>query len=79
MRKERKLKELVEDFRRFSTVLIALCVFIYIGIIIKGFSSITEHIWYLIAIIVVLITLAFMFLHRANKYQKKLMEMDEDR
>lgn len=78
MNEKQKLQCLVEDFRRYSIILIAFSVLVYIGMMIKGFTSSNEKLMFLLAIEFVLITLAFLALQRYKNYKQRLMDMDEN-
>lgn len=70
----KKLENIVNDYKRFSFVLLSLTVFLFLGLIIPTQELSQTHHILLIGLIVVSISLSFVFHRKAMKYREKLFE-----
>ncbi|MBE3570392.1 MAG: YrhC family protein [Bacillales bacterium] len=74
----KKIKEKIIDFKRFGFTLMALSVFLYLGVVlpVEGKTEIQSKM--LMAGTIVLIIGSLLFFYKAREYHNQLTEYEED-
>jgi NhaP-type Na+/H+ or K+/H+ antiporter len=78
MNEQTKLSEKMTDFRQYSTVLIALSVFLYIGILVKGSIHTEQHLLWILVAAFFLLFCAFLCLYISAKIKDRITELEEN-
>jgi NhaP-type Na+/H+ or K+/H+ antiporter len=78
MNEQIKLIKIMTDFRHYSTVLIALSVFLYIGILIKGTIHTEQHLLWILIAAFFLLFCAFLCLYISAEIKDKITDMEEE-
>jgi NhaP-type Na+/H+ or K+/H+ antiporter len=75
--KKRTIQQKMNDFKRFGFTLLALSVFMYLGVIIPTETVTPSKTITLMAGTVVLLGLSLIFFTKAIKYKKDMQSIDE--
>lgn len=75
--KKRTIQQKMNDFKRFGFTLLALSVFMYLGVIIPTETVTPSKMITLMSGTVVLLGLSLIFFTKAIKYKKDLQSIDE--
>jgi NhaP-type Na+/H+ or K+/H+ antiporter len=75
--KKRTIQQKMNDFKRFGFTLLALSVFMYLGVIIPTETVTPSKMITLMTGTVVLLGLSLIFFTKAIKYKKDLQSIDE--
>ena len=71
------LKEKMTDYTRYSMILLAVSVFLYIGVAFQHAGKEPYQIFSMMGVTVVFLTLSFTFIFKARKIKKQLQEQDD--
>ncbi|MED1468331.1 YrhC family protein [Bacillus salipaludis] len=72
------LFEKMVDFKRFATVLLAVGVFFYLGVIIPSGSKDPTDLNIMMIVSASFLVVSILFFAQAKMYKMKLMEMEDD-
>ena len=71
------LKEKMTDYTRYSMILLAVSVFLYIGVAFQHGGKEPYQIFSMMGVTVIFLALSFTFIFKARKLKKQLQEQDE--
>ncbi|MCP3742602.1 YrhC family protein [Rossellomorea sp. BNER] len=75
---KKSLQEKIIDYKRFAFTLLALSVFLYLGVVIPAESKTVFKTYILMGGTSILLGLSTLFFFKAIKYKKQLSESDKD-
>ncbi len=78
MNSKNNLQHKIIDYKRFGFTLLALSVFLYLGVVIPAEGKTILKTYILMGGTVVLLSASLMFFMKSNRFKKELQSLDEE-